>query len=290
MKGKLVIHIGPPKTATTSLQTYLQKLETDNFVYGGIIQPRTNDKNSISKRLYSICKSNKGLENKKEIESLQEDISTVLRHSKIFFLSEERLVQESSGWSYLEKLKILYEIVKDYEPRIIFCVRNPLQALPSYYQEIYHTLPEELSGSFDLFQKSQFTECYQYKNLIESLKEIGFKDIHWFYFDDLSQGKYSLNDILGYDENSLKGIKVVLDAINVSKISGSKRVVKRKNWLESYFLNLFLKMPETIRGYGIGGKVINFIGLFSKNKVDLKVNEDFLERYENDLECFRSGK
>jgi hypothetical protein len=290
MKGKLVIHIGPPKTASTSLQTFLQKLETENFVYGGIIQPRKNDINSISKRLYTLCKASNGLENKKEIETLQEDISQILSQTKYLFLSEERLVLVSTGRSYLTKLKALYEIVKEFEPRIIFCVRNPLQALPSYYQEIYHTLPNELSNSFDLFQKSQFAICYQYKNLIENLNEIGFKDLFWFYFNELSGNKYFLNDILGYDEKSLKEIKVELHQINVSKVSGNKRMLKRKSRIESSFRSLFLKLPETIRGFGIGGKVITFIGLFFKRKVVLKVNEKILKKYENDLTYLKSAK
>ena len=40
VNGKLIIHIGPPKTATTSLQHFWLKLNAPGFKYLGIIQPR----------------------------------------------------------------------------------------------------------------------------------------------------------------------------------------------------------------------------------------------------------
>ena len=41
--GKLIIHIGPPKTASTSLQYYLESLNQDGVKYIGVNQPRETD-------------------------------------------------------------------------------------------------------------------------------------------------------------------------------------------------------------------------------------------------------
>ena len=51
--GKLIIHIGPPKTATTALQLYWMGLHVNNFKYCGIIQPRKTDSLATDLFIYS---------------------------------------------------------------------------------------------------------------------------------------------------------------------------------------------------------------------------------------------
>ena len=52
--ARVVIHIGPPKTATTALQYALQVIESDNFYFGGTTQPRTQDFSELSRSLHLV--------------------------------------------------------------------------------------------------------------------------------------------------------------------------------------------------------------------------------------------
>ena len=68
-KGRLYIHLGPPKTATTSFQYFLQDLNHPEIEYFGIYQPRSNKKISTGKALYDAIMKN-DLIVQKEVSSL----------------------------------------------------------------------------------------------------------------------------------------------------------------------------------------------------------------------------
>lgn len=53
--GKLYLHIGPPKTATTSLQIALQQANLPGVHYGGIFQPRESNVGSIAHLLHQAA-------------------------------------------------------------------------------------------------------------------------------------------------------------------------------------------------------------------------------------------
>ena len=50
--GKLYLHIGPPKTATTSLQVAFQETDLAALHYGGTFQPREANAGSLAQTLH----------------------------------------------------------------------------------------------------------------------------------------------------------------------------------------------------------------------------------------------
>lgn len=50
--NKFILHLGPPKTATTSFQLFFQNLECSELEYLGIKQIRGNFNNTFSVKLY----------------------------------------------------------------------------------------------------------------------------------------------------------------------------------------------------------------------------------------------
>lgn len=60
---KIIIHLGPPKTATTSLQYFFQKIDfkSMNALYIGVLQPRNKKNlkahNAIADKILSFVKN-----------------------------------------------------------------------------------------------------------------------------------------------------------------------------------------------------------------------------------------
>lgn len=51
MTGHLYLHIGPPKSGTTSLQHTFERIQHPRFVYGGVYQPRERNRGTLANRL-----------------------------------------------------------------------------------------------------------------------------------------------------------------------------------------------------------------------------------------------
>ncbi len=246
MRGKLIIHIGPPKTATTSLQYWLQNNTIKDSKYIGINQPRALA--TLGSRLYSICcKENN---NQSETSLIQKELSKELEINKYVLFSEELFVVEQTEISYKDKLTRLFNLIKEFDHRIIFCIRNPENSIPAFYQEIYNSLPKLYKNSFKLFEHSAYSKCYHYENLTNLLKQIGFNEISWFLFSDFVQGKLTLGEVLSEPElNSyISPIK-----LNKSNIKGGQRITYRTGYIEYAYSHLIKLIPSFFfrkRGYG----------------------------------------
>lgn len=207
---KLYIHIGPPKTATTSLQYFFQELNIDNLYYGGIIQPRgSSTLKSLMRLVYSdICS---GVYNNRNevIEQVNSNFN------KNIVLSEEMILLENKDISWRKKVKNLYDYFKDLDPIIIFTLREPRDAIISYYQELYHGLDEKMKKDFYIFIESDYCDIYRYEDLLIFLRQTGFKKIKTVDYEKLINGDQYLDSFLSHSK-SIPRIRISLKKENIS--------------------------------------------------------------------------
>ena len=92
--GKVVVHIGPPKTGTTSLQYYFQEFTHPDFFYLGVHQPRKELKNDLYSDIYNYCCNAKPA-NTTKLNRIHKDLKIMLKTYQIVFISEEILQGDS---------------------------------------------------------------------------------------------------------------------------------------------------------------------------------------------------
>lgn len=110
MTPRIIIHIGPPKTATTSLQMAFEQIKHHKFQYGGVFQPRNRNTGSLCDRIYSDC-SNKNV-NPSFIDCAKKELTTLVDEGKTILISEEMFLLEQDGTSIRAKIKRLKKISK----------------------------------------------------------------------------------------------------------------------------------------------------------------------------------
>jgi hypothetical protein len=184
MMPSIVVHIGPPKTATTSLQLALQQVEHPKFYYGGTFQPRERNTDSLCQKIYRTCSNQ--LETRPDIKNLRNELGGLLEAGKTVFLSEEMLLLEQDTASIKTKLNILKKILQDFEYQILISARPGRDALPSFYQEVFNSLPVRLQLDFAAFCRDKRSLCYDYSAVCKLLTEVGLENITIFEFNRLS--------------------------------------------------------------------------------------------------------
>lgn len=184
--NKLIIHLGPPKTATTSLQHFLQEQNFSNIEYLGIKQPRGKSGHSFTSKLYEKVI---GVDTELNLSELKQLIK-----EKNVILSEEMLLVQNSKISWKDKLRNLKDILNDFEVTIVIVAREPISAIKSYYQELYYSINKEDFPSINHFALSEYCEIYDYKKLTGELYKIGFHDFKILDYDKLISGHYTLNN------------------------------------------------------------------------------------------------
>lgn len=197
MTAQVYLHIGPPKTATTSLQVALQGLDHPQLVYFGVRQPRAEFANTDLKLLNSISKGEPTPEH--EFNNLRDKIKKYISEDKVLFLSEEMFTVGQSKTEIREKITHLITFFQrqiETTPCVILTLRDPVDALPSYYQEIFRSLPFELASDFTQFCRDGRTFCYDYSAIIGHINKCG-AHLHILLFEDLASGSLSSQALLG---------------------------------------------------------------------------------------------
>lgn len=93
--GSLIIHVGPPKTASTSLQVAAEQLDLKGYIYGGVNQPRSRNKMSLAHKLHLACAStqaedwDRGNKTAKEIRAKCAQGYTVLVSEEMFMVHQQ---------------------------------------------------------------------------------------------------------------------------------------------------------------------------------------------------------
>lgn len=199
MKGQIVCHIGPSKTATTTMQIALNSIDIADFLFAGTFQPRDLNAGSLSQRLHEFCAKKRVISSTDQV-NLTRELSDQVAAGKTVFISEEMFLVHQDDASIEEKINALKIVFDDLPCQILVTLRNPNFALASYFQEIFKSLPVNLQLDYSNFCRDQRALCYDYEKLLTVINDAGFEDVGFIDFDVLTAGKIDLGELIGKDE------------------------------------------------------------------------------------------
>lgn len=204
----LTLHIGPPKTATSSLQDAIQNLPSEHVRYLGITQPRIEftkiieDPNKhLAEVIYLRCAY-------PDIDLGSVDLCAEMQREtssgKTVWLSEEMfLTDHPQGVKWQTKIMRLGKLLRNLSSIPLVTIRNPLNATQSLYRELFPSLPK-LSQQFpSAFAYSNAPKVYDYRYLLKVLQGAGFERVRIIDFDELCVGKVSQMALLGNNSTEL---------------------------------------------------------------------------------------
>jgi hypothetical protein len=198
-RGRLVLHLGPPKTGTTALQIGLQKLRQAKFAYVGTLQSRSrNAPQGIHARLGKATRADMPDDFLARLLFL---IDVRLKAGTDLMLSEEMLLVDQPIATFQEKLERLGQICGAFQPRIVLTPREPVSALKSLYNELYIRQAMQPHKDFAAFLDSGQARVYDYPYVLDLLRKAGFADIRGV---QIERGKerVPLSDITGIGAHS----------------------------------------------------------------------------------------
>jgi len=132
---KLIIHVGTPKTGTTSLQTYLDKKQR-KLRGKGILYPHNLERlqNSSAPKHQWFEKNLVTTHTENFLENFKNIISQVKEDTHTIILSSEGIY--NYWWDFPEQSKeFLFELGKLFDIEIWVWFREPLEFIESYYKQ-----------------------------------------------------------------------------------------------------------------------------------------------------------
>jgi hypothetical protein len=213
---RVYLHCGPPKTATTALQFALQCGDY-SFFYGGSIQPRSANQDTYAGVLLAaVSAENSGSAG---LNKALIDIRQKLDAGTDVVISEEMFLVDGIV-SHQEKIGRLSIIFRDFPVTPVICLRDPVDGLPSLYQEVYGELPLSQKLSFQKFLAGNQAKVFDYRHVSDLLKS-EFGEVNMIWFTDLVANQLMLSDFIGGQYADDK--KILLDKENASVISAKGR-------------------------------------------------------------------
>ncbi|MFW5757425.1 MAG: hypothetical protein ACOCYO_01965 [Bacteroidota bacterium] len=269
--GKIYVHIGLPKTATTSLQKdFFEKLPSKRFIYLGVLQSRKERiQHTEFKKFSYFLNSHKGADDIKDI------FTSIINKGKDIVISEEMIVV--GDWR--QKIKNLKEILKGFDYHILITIRNPLDGVLSYYYELNHVFTQKYTSFSDAALIDDSMKIFHYNIFFDYMFDV---------FESERVHVYAMEKIVKEDLSSLlelfdiKNSKFNIRNRNISKKNDDKIVKFRKErkpdtlnvkkYKESkvylFFKNSFLR-----------NMIRNFILFINRPRVVIK--KDFINKPDN---------
>ena len=152
--AKIYVHIGLPKTATTTLQSQIfSNFDENEIKYLGTYQPRNSNKNMLYEKFYRSVFTGK------HIAETQLLLTEELKNNKNILISEEMITV--SDWKV--NLLNLKEILKPFNNELIISVRKHVRAMFSYYVQEFRNF-SKLNLTFDeIARTNQKMKIFQYR-------------------------------------------------------------------------------------------------------------------------------
>lgn len=220
--SKIYVHIGWPKTATTTLQkNVFPNLSSDTMMFAGVFQPRGEKSEKI---YYSFMNAVNTGEGTAEVRA---DLKDLLNAGKSLLISDEMIVVSQPQVSWKNKLINCSTILAGLDYKILVTVREPVSVMYSYYVEL-----------FSQWKKTSFSEVAWNAEAMKIYHARYFFDILFRWFDRECIHAICFEDIISGNFNKLTeffdGISFT-DEINLhndnAKQSSGKitYIIKRKN-------------------------------------------------------------
>ena len=265
MMGRLFLHIGPAKTATTSLQVALEMLSEPRFSYVGVFQPRPRNHESLARHLHE------GLENDDHdlLRSCRESLETLVTAGQIVLLSEEMLSLENNALTTSTKIERLGKLFSGMPVTVLITLRDPEQGIFSLYQELYQGLPLSQRLSFSLFCGSSQTDCFDYHLLKTKLEQNGLRDVRWLDFQLFVTGALTTANIFG-PQDLWSSQLLNVEKLNAGQKSsdGQARGLGAKTWRETVSARLARDFMDIfgMRGTKFTKKIANALDFIPVRK------------------------
>lgn len=284
MTPSIIVHIGPPKTATTSLQIALEEISHPNFHYAGTLQPRARNADSLCQRLYHVCSGKSPHQD--DIKNVRDELKSHLQEGKTIFLSEEMFLLEQDHASIQSKIKLLRNVLAGFDCKILISARPGKSALPSLYQEIFNSLPMPLQIDFSAFCRDKRSACYDYSDVCKMLEGTGFDDIIISEFDKLSSGSITLAMLTGCPEfkpNTLTLPKANGGRLGVGESGRRLPRVSLKSFGRFSPIKLLIQKLRlrSLPGYGSLAGVLDRVTLIGAGERTLKVPDEVANRLDH---------
>lgn len=185
---KLILHIGYPRTGTTTLQNYFFSKLKNKINYLGTSQRKTSDYHNLVQRTLKPWITSKGKEGREELNLLLTDRLI----SGMNVLSEESLINSRSNPGSLFnpfKIKKLLGPICD-SIDIVIVLRNQVDLIYSLY---VHGISDKYGSpkNADKFIKKCLSNedhrfFFSFLNVVNKYKSaFGKKNVHVFFFEDL---------------------------------------------------------------------------------------------------------
>lgn len=247
MSKVIYLHIGPPKTGSTSIQTYFDK-NSERLKSLGILYPAKGRLQKGEK--YRVHRSGgialeTGPSHMHNMLSWSaEDKVEGLTHAELWppVLQEientdcTRVVISGEGFFHLPRARV--NLVKDYlagyDVRIVFYQRNLFARAKSMYGQMIKA--GKIYMSFETFLKERYPEMVAYHDTkLEDWSRIfGAENVILKNFEDLAKRKYFVQDFLltiGVDEENLP------QSDRVDNVSMSPAVLRETRFINRLQLN-----------------------------------------------------
>lgn len=212
----ILVHLGPPKTGSTSLQHYFARLAdkpSQPITYVGVRHPRatfleiiTGKAGSISERQYLLDSRQVSEEHLKYPE-----IGKVVDFSSptgkpVVFSEEMYLIDRPKGIKWQEKLASLFPHFGGLEATPLIVLRDPKHGAWSLYQEVTSSSTQSVGWFFKLspsafYLFSNQARVFDYVYLLKILKKLGVNRIRILLLEDLSNGQLS-SLLFGLEEHN----------------------------------------------------------------------------------------
>lgn len=225
MPNQVYVHIGLPKTATTTLQLdYFPYVNNDQYQYLGVFQPREKQvQDSLVVEVISAVRSGYGLV--KVNEALIERLDIEQRS---LIISEEMLTVGSAEVTWQEQLSNLSKILYGIDHKVLVTVREPVSAMFSFYLELYDRFQDEKSEFSDLALFDNNFRIYHYDELLNELaKYFEIERIYIQKFEDLVQKKFTTVECF-LDHPEKEKVQKPLNNHNQRNRNGSNVMVSKR--------------------------------------------------------------
>lgn len=189
MPNRVYVHIGLPKTATTTLQLdYFPHVNNDEYQYLGVFQPRGQKvQDLLFTQIISAIRAGDGI-----LEVNQTLKERLVSGKRSLIISEEMLTVGSSEVSWQEQLANLSKALTGVDHKLLVTVREPVSAMFSFYVELYDRFQKKGLPFPELALRDNDFAIYHYDKLLEVLSE-SFNPacIHLQSFESLVKADFS---------------------------------------------------------------------------------------------------
>ena len=183
---QLIVHIGLPKTATTTLQTdVFPSMDPGVIEYVGVRQPRSASQDELYERIYRAARSGH------TIDAVADEIQRRLDCGRHVLLSEELLTVTDSTVTWRTKLGNLAELIGRFEYRVLVTVRDPVDAMFSFYVERHERFQDSAAPLEELAATDDRLCIYRYEELFGELSQLFEGDrLHVLTFEDIIHSRF----------------------------------------------------------------------------------------------------